>query len=104
MRLLVLDEPLEVVPRLQGLLAGSEWETRFVGSLDEFRLALTSWGQPDLVIVNLTLPLTAWQLAQHLKRLGGSQTGLILVDERADARQRAAIDTLVGAETPRTPC
>ena len=83
MRLLVLDEPLEVVPRLQSLLAGSDWETRFVGSLDEFHLALKTWGQPDMVIVNLTLPLTAWQLAQHLKQLGRSQRGLVLVDEPA---------------------
>ena len=105
MRLLVLDEPLEVVPRLQGLLAGSEWETRFVGSLDEFHLALTSWGQPDLVIVNLTLPLTAWQLAQHLKRLGGSQTGLILVDEPA-APGLEHLESLTGIEClarPATP-
>jgi len=83
MKLLVLDEVLEVVPRLQGLLAESDWEARFVGSLDEFHRALKSWGHPDLIIVNLAPPLTAWQLAQHLKRRGGGHTGLILVDEPA---------------------
>ena len=83
MKLLVLDEPLEVIPRLQGLLAGSEWDTRFVGSLDEFRLTVRSWGQPDMVIVNLVQPLTPWQLAQHFKRSATSQPGLILVDEAA---------------------
>jgi len=82
-KLLVLDEPLEVIPRLQGLLAGSAWDARFVGSLDEFQLAVRSWGQPDMVIVNLAQPLTPWQLAQHLKRSDTSQTGLILVDEGA---------------------
>ena len=97
MRLLVLDEPLEVVPRLQGLLAGSAWETRFVGSLDEFHLALKTWGQPDMVLVNLTLPLTAWQLAQHLKQLGGSQVGLILVDEPA-APDLEPLKALTGIE------
>jgi hypothetical protein len=39
-----------------------------------------------MVIVHRTLPRTAWRPAQHLKWLGGSQTGLILVDEPAAPR------------------
>lgn len=102
MRLLVLDEPLEVIPRLQEMLAGSEWETRFVGSLDELDLALSTWRKPDMVIVNLTPPITAWQLARHLKQLGRAQMGLILVDDPA-APGLESLKALTGVECQARP-
>jgi len=83
MKVLILDEPLDVARRIQSMVAEGGWEARFAGSLDEFHLAIRTWGQPDLIIVNLTPPLTAWQVAQHLKGLGGSRTGLVLFDQPA---------------------
>ena len=82
MKLLVLDEPLGIAPQIQGVV-GDGWEARFVGSFDEFHLAIRTWGSPDLFVVNLAPPLTAWQVAQNVKGLGGGRTGIVLFDQPA---------------------
>jgi DNA-binding NtrC family response regulator len=82
MKLLVLDEPLGIAAQVQGVV-GDGWEARFVGSFDEFHLAIRTWGAPDLFVVNLAPPLTAWQVAQHVKGLGGARAGLVLFDQPA---------------------
>lgn len=97
MRVLVLDEPLGVAPQIQGVVAEGGWEARFVGSLDEFHLAIRTWGPPDLFVVNLAPPLTAWQVAQHLRGLGSVQTGLVLFDQPATSGLEH-LKTLTGVE------
>ena len=102
MRVLILDEPLGVAPQIQSLVAEGGWEARFVGSLDEFHIAFRTWGQPDLFVVNLAPPLTAWQVAQHLRGLGGLRAGLVLFDQPAPPGLEH-LKTLDGVECVRRP-
>jgi DNA-binding NtrC family response regulator len=102
MRVLVLDEPLGVAPQIQGVVAEGGGEARFVGSLDEFHLAIRTWGPPDLFVVNLAPPLTAWQVAQHLRGLGSPRTGLVLFDQPTTSGLEH-LKTLAGVECVQRP-
>ncbi|HUP35021.1 MAG TPA: hypothetical protein VNC82_06165, partial [Candidatus Limnocylindria bacterium] len=71
MNVLVLDESLELAGVVGRLAALRGWQPHFIGSLHELELASRAYGRPALVIVNLQPPLTAWELGQRLRGLGG---------------------------------
>jgi DNA-binding NtrC family response regulator len=75
---LVLDETLELSAPVRGLATLYGWEPRFIGSLHELELASRAYGRPALVIVNLQPPLTAWELGQRLRGLGGDSPVVVL--------------------------
>ncbi len=101
MRILVLDESLEL-SGLVGRLAGLRgWEPHFVGSLHEVAVAMQAHGQPGLMLVNLRAPLTAWQLGQQLRGLGLAGPAVVVVEAGAEGLQ--ALTSLRGVECVERP-
>lgn len=101
MKVLVLDESLEL-SGLVGRLAGLRgWEPHFVGSLHEVAVAMQAHGQPGLMLVNLRAPLTAWQLGQQLRGLGLAGPAVVVVEAGAEGLQ--ALTSLRGVECVERP-
>ena len=86
MNVLILDETLELSAPVRGLATLYGWEPQFVGSLQELEQSVRAHGRPELVIVNLQPPLTAWELGQRLRGLEGDSPVVVLAPrESADA-------------------
>jgi DNA-binding NtrC family response regulator len=102
MKALILDEPLELAPHVRRVLIASGSEASFACSLNEFDLAARTCGPPDLTIVNLTPPLTAWQVSHHLKSLAPHTATLVLFD-RDSAWGLQHLKSLPGVECLERP-
>jgi hypothetical protein len=82
MKILVLDDSLQICPQLQPLLAERPVDATFVCSLHELELAEQSGGPADLRIVNLGAQPGPWEIARRLAGASPAPT-LVLVDDPA---------------------
>jgi DNA-binding NtrC family response regulator len=78
MNVLVLDESLELAEVVGRLAPLRGWQPHFLGSLLELELGVRAYGRPELVIVNLQAPLTAWELGQRLRSLASDSPVVVL--------------------------
>ncbi len=81
MRILVLDESLQLSQALQPMLAARGADASFVCSSHEFEMAERSQGPADYRIVNLGGQLTAWETSRQLRILDSPGPTLVLFDE-----------------------
>jgi len=81
MRILVLDESLQLSQALQPMLAARGADAAFVCSSYEFEMAERSLGPADYRIVNLGGRLTAWETSRQLRHLAPPGPTLVLFDE-----------------------
>src|SRR5678815_3965253 len=81
MRILVLDESLQLSQALQPMLAALGADASFVCSSHEFEMAERSHGPADYRIVNLGGQLTAWETSRQLRSLDPPGPTLVLFDE-----------------------
>ena len=81
MKTLVLDESLEISPRLQKALAARGVDTTLVCSPYELVLAEGDGRVADLRVVNLGPNLTAWEVARHFKASPAGALTLVFFDE-----------------------
>ena len=81
MRILVLDESLQLSQALQPMLAARGADAAFVCSSYEFEMAERSLGPADYRIVNLGGRLTAWETSRQLRHLVPPGPTLVLFDE-----------------------
>jgi len=81
MRILVLDESLQLSQALQPMLAARGADASFVCSSHEFEMSERSQGPADYRIVNLGGQLTAWETSRQLRSLDPPGPTLVLFDE-----------------------
>ena len=89
MKILVLDEALDISPSIHNFLAARGAEGIFVCSAQELELAEASQGPVELRVINLSPAVTAWEVSRHLK--GAAGTTLVFHDGSA-----AGLEHLVG--------
>jgi DNA-binding NtrC family response regulator len=82
MRVLVLDDSLQISPQLQPVLAARPVDTTFVCSLHELALAEQGDGPADLRIVNLGRQPGPWEIARRLAAAPPAPT-VVLADDPA---------------------
>jgi len=80
MKSVILDETLDLSSRLRPLLMGRGWKVQCVCSLQELELTASLHEPPELLIVNLTGEVTAWQISRYLQSRPVARAGLVLVD------------------------
>jgi two-component system, NtrC family, response regulator len=83
MRILVLDESLEIWGEIRKAFRGSAEQVIGACSLQEFVLAATDHAPIDLKVINLAPPFTAWEAARCLGSIASDGPTLVLLDERA---------------------
>jgi DNA-binding NtrC family response regulator len=98
-KVLVLDETMELSAPVRELASIGGWEPHFVGSLHELELAVQAHGRPALTVVNLQPPLTAWELGQRLRGLGLESPVVVL----GGAGQEGAAPVLAGVQWVERP-
>ena len=81
MRILVLDDSLQISPQLQPLLAARPVDATFVCSLHELELAEQGQGPADLRIVNLGRQLGPWEIARRLATASRAAATVVLADD-----------------------
>ncbi len=102
MKTLVLDESLEISPSIHRFLAARGAEGVFVCSAQELEMAEASQGPVGLRVVNLSLAITAWEVARHL-RASPARPTLVFFDPTAPGIEHlAALPGVECLERPRS--
>ena len=86
MRVVIVDETMQVGEAARRVLSSMGVTTAFAGSLHELPLVFEASGVPDLLIVNVTNDLTGWESAARVQRAGYRGRLLAFVDTLDDAR------------------
>jgi transcriptional regulator with PAS, ATPase and Fis domain len=81
MRLLVLDDSLQISALLPGLVTARSVDASFVCSLHEFEMAEGGQAPADLRIVNLGGQVSAWELARQLKGVPAAGLTMVFADD-----------------------
>ena len=102
MKILVLDESLEISAQLQRMLGPNGAGATFAGSPYEFEMALSADGPTDLRIVNLGGQVSAWEACRLLKGVETGGATLVLFDQ-ASAPGLEHLSGLPGVACARRP-
>lgn len=84
LRALVLDEDLEVGIRAREVLAAAGISVSLACSLQDLEVALGAGLPPDLLVINVTGGVGAWQIAERIRRSPFDGRILAFVDRAAD--------------------
>jgi DNA-binding NtrC family response regulator len=98
MQIIVFDDTLEITVRARQVLGGRGASLACVGSIPELTLVSLAAGPDDVLIANLTGATSAWEIAEHLRRLHFQGRVLALVEHAGDQRFRQILSL------PRTEC
>jgi DNA-binding NtrC family response regulator len=98
MQIIVFDDTLEITVRARQVLGGRGVSVACVGSIAELTLVSLASGPDDVLIVNLAGATSAWEIAEHLRRLHFQGRVLALVEHAGDQRFRQIL------ALPRTEC
>ncbi|HXG05571.1 MAG TPA: sigma-54 dependent transcriptional regulator [Candidatus Binatia bacterium] len=98
MRVIVFDDTLEITVRARQVLAGRGVPIACAGSVTELILVALPSGPDDVLVANLTGTTSAWEIAEHLRRLRFPGRVLALVEHPGDERFRQILSL------PRTEC
>jgi DNA-binding NtrC family response regulator len=98
MQIIVFDDTLEITVRARQVLGGRGVPIACAGSITELTLATLAGGADDVLIANLTGTTSAWEIAEHLRRLRFQGRVLALVEQAGDERFRQIL------ALPRTEC
>ena len=101
MKILVLDESLEISAHLQRLLGSSGGTATFACSPHEFEMALSADGPVDLRIVNLGGQVSAWEACRLLK--GAPRATTLVLFDQASASGLEHLSGLPGVACARRP-
>jgi DNA-binding NtrC family response regulator len=104
MRAIIVDEVLDISPRIHALLSARGAESTLVCSIQEWELIEEAQGPADLLVVNLGGAITGWEVARRLQAGATPGAALVLFDE-AEPRgldHLAALSCVRTAARPRS--
>jgi DNA-binding NtrC family response regulator len=102
MKVLVLDESLQVSAAVHAMLGARGAEMAFACSTEELDIAQAGARPADLRIINLGGRLTAWETSRHLRALDPATATLVLFDD-ASAVGLEHVASLPGVECAPRP-
>lgn len=85
MRVIILDETLELTQRAHEVLKPMGIQVAFAGSLQELDLALVTSGPRDVLIVNFNGELGSWEVTEQIRGAQFAGKTIALVDQGADS-------------------
>jgi DNA-binding NtrC family response regulator len=102
LRVIVLDETLDVSCRARDVLSPLGAQITFAGSLNELSLVCTPARRDDLLIINVTGNLAGWETAAHLRRHPFDGRVVAIVDD-SPSRDAAYLREVRGVTCVKRP-
>jgi len=105
MRVVVFDDTLELLARARKVLTEQGVSVVCASSIPELTLFALAAGPDDVLIANLTGAVSAWEVAEQLRRAGFPGRVLALVEQAGDPRfrQMLALPRAKCVVRPRAP-